>query len=150
METAITVGHLKEACSAANWDLLDYLLELDNAQVNYNSMYTDTWGEWWAMLLDVVYRGEVDGVRILLKHGADPALESWGDCLPRSAREVVTERKMSAPDNPSWKRMDDLFSGREKAAWSRSCDPKIPPLGEAGRHSNDRQNLADDTGLQFQ
>ncbi len=60
--------HLKNAVDNHNWDLLDKLLEIDNSQINDTSLYTDTWGEWWGLLVECIRNEQVEGVKILLKH----------------------------------------------------------------------------------
>ena len=63
---SVTRAQLKTACDENNWDLLDTVLELDASQINDRSMYTDSWGAWWGLLLEVVRHGWVDGLRVLL------------------------------------------------------------------------------------
>ena len=59
-EFIVTRAHLKKACDTRNWDLLDKLLELSERDIDDKSYYTDTWGEWWGLLLECVYGNHVD------------------------------------------------------------------------------------------
>jgi hypothetical protein len=69
-EFEVTRAHLKSAFDQENWDLLDKLLEIDCSRINDNTLFTDTWGDWWGMLVEAVYRRSTDAVSVLLKHGA--------------------------------------------------------------------------------
>src|SRR5260221_417424 len=62
-------SQLKAACDRQEWAFLDLLLERDATHINDHAVYTDTWGDWWGLLLECVYQGHADGVRVLLKHG---------------------------------------------------------------------------------
>src|SRR5689334_6347821 len=112
----VTRAHLKTACDAQNWDLLDKLLELDSSHVNDNALYTDTWGLWWGMLLETVQNGSVDGVRVLLKHGAQPDLACWGDGIEQTPLEL-------AQDKPE---MLALLCAAEPPSYIRKTDPPLP------------------------
>ncbi|MCA9780488.1 MAG: hypothetical protein KC800_27380 [Candidatus Eremiobacteraeota bacterium] len=85
-------GLIKKAIEEKNWDLLDKLLETDNSKVNDASMFTDDWGEWWAPLYECCLDNQVDGVRVLLKHGAKRKQRAWGDGMCRSPLEVAEEK----------------------------------------------------------
>jgi hypothetical protein len=134
-------AQLKRAVEEQHWDLLDKLLESDNSSVNDNSLFTDTWGTWFGALYWCVGRGELEGVRVLLKHGADPHLQCWGDCIPLSPLEVAREGG----------KVDllPLLTGQEPAVYQRSSDPEIPEESARDRAVNRQKNVADATGLTF-
>lgn len=85
----VSRADLKSACEAENWDLLDKLLELDRALIDDNSLFTDTWGEWWGLLMEVIRRNSEDGLKVLLKHGANRELATWGDGIPHTPAEAA-------------------------------------------------------------
>lgn len=58
-----TRAHLKAACEAKQWDLLDKLLEFDATLIDDNALYTDTWGTWYGMLVCAVVREAVAAQR---------------------------------------------------------------------------------------
>ena len=137
----VTRAHLKNACDAKNWDLLDKLLEISTKHINDNALYTDTWGEWWGLLLQCVYRGHEDGVRVLLKHGADKEVGSWGDCIPISPQEA-------AADKPA---ILSLLQAKTRPTYTRQSDPPLPTSESAEDQATNQQgNIRDQTGLVFQ
>jgi hypothetical protein len=87
--TTTTRTQLKAACDQQQWALLDLLLQRDPTHINDHAVYTDTWGDWWGFLMECVYQGHVDGVRVLLKHGADRNVGRWGDCIPESPLQAA-------------------------------------------------------------
>lgn len=136
----VTRAHLKAACDAQNWDLLDKLLEQDASGINDNALYTDTWGSWWGMLLECVAGGHADGVRVLLKHGADKDLASWGDGIPLTPREA-------AQDKPPILR---LINQKDPVTYTRRSDPDLPTEETARDAAVNRQGaIRDATGLVF-
>lgn len=125
-----------------DWDLLDKLLEEDNRLVNHNSMFTDPWGEWWSMLLHCVLRDEAVGARVLLKHGADPDLASWGDGIPVSPREMASEKP--------WLTVL-LAENNGRPDYQREKEPVWPPPStNAVQEANRLEEIARRTGLVFQ
>ena len=111
-EFQVTRAHLKNALDQGNWDLLDKLLEIDNTRINDNDLFTDTWGNWWGMLLEAVYKRSVDGVRVLLKHGAQRDIARWGDGIPITALEAAEDKPeilalLLNPDLPVYVRKKD-------------------------------------------
>lgn len=135
-------AHLKRAIEEEHWDLLDKLLELDSSGVNDNSLFTDTWGTWFGALYWCVGRDLRSGVQILLKHGADPHLQCWGDCLPLSPLDLAQEGSKTS--------LLPLLTGAEPAAYERKTDPEIPPETARDRAVNRQREIADATGLMFQ
>ncbi len=137
----ITRAHLKTACDEQNWDLLDTLLEQDSSQVDDNALYTDTWGLWWGMLLETVINGSVDGVRVLLKHGAQRDLASWGDGMEQTPLDM-------AQDKPE---ILALLQAAEPPGYIRTTDPPLPPGESPEEQAVNRQGaIRDKTGLVFQ
>lgn len=137
----VTRAHLKNACDQRNGDLLDKLLEIDNKLIDDAAFYTDTWGEWWGLLLECVYSSWVDGVRILLKHGADRRQGNWGDCLPITPEEAAAGK----PE------ILQLLTSRERPAYTRQSDPPLPITeSEDDRQINRQGQIRDETGLVFQ
>ena len=140
-EFIVTRAHLKRACDQKNWDLLDKLLEIDPSHVNDNSLYTDGWGLWWGMLYSCVADRSIDGVRVLLKHGAQPDLASWGDGITETPLELAR----GAPEILA------LFDDPELPAYHRRTDPPLP-VGESPeeRAVNRQGEVRDERGLVFQ
>ena len=139
----ITRAHLKIACEKRMWDLLDKFLEIDAGHVNDKSMFTDTWGSWWSLLCEVVGRNQINGVKVLLKHGADPNLSSWGDGIPETPIEM-------AKDKP---KILALLLNPQDVVYERKTDPPLPQWKEAAREIEliNRQGVVrDQTGLVFQ
>ena len=140
-EFKVTRAHLKTACDQQNWDLLDKLLEIDSSQINDNSLFTDTWGEWWGMLFETVRLGSVDGLKVLLKHGAERNLASWGDPGGNTPLEV-------AQDKPE---ILALLQAAEIPVYLRQTDPPLPDLLSPTEMAFNRQGeLRESTGLVFQ
>ncbi|MCE7870363.1 hypothetical protein DYH09_08305 [bacterium CPR1] len=135
-------AQLKRAVEEEHWDLLDRLLELDHSSVNDNSLFTDTWGTWFGALYWCVGRNLRAGVQVLIKHGADPHLQCWGDCLPVSPLELAQEGGKAS--------LLPLLTGAEPAVYQRQTDPEIPPETDADQAVNLQQEIANATGLTFQ
>ena len=136
----VTRAHLKSAVDNQQWDLLDLLLEHNASAIDDNALYTDTWGEWWGMLLQCCLRGYPDGVRVLLKHGAKRDAESWGDI-----GEPMTPKR-AARDNPE---ILALLRSKKRPTYTRTSEPRLPksllndPVNRQGE-------IRDRTGLVFQ
>jgi hypothetical protein len=140
-EFKVTRAHLKTACDQQNWDLLDKLLEIDSSQINDNSLYTDTWGDWWGMVLETVRLGSVDGLRVLLKHGAERNLASWGD--PGGSTPLEAAR-----DKPE---ILALLQTVGVPAYIRHTDPPLPGRLPTTETAVNRQGeIREATGLAFQ
>jgi len=135
----VTRAHLKLSIIEKNWDLLDLLLETDNTLINDNALFTDTWGEWWGMLSECIFKEEVTGVKILLKHGADTSKGTWGDCIPVSPIET-------ADDKPIIKA---LLCGESVAEYKRKTEPILPVLSEKDKELNKQGDMIKITGLIF-
>lgn len=136
----VTRAQLKAACEGRNWDLLDKLLELDPSGINDNALYTDTWGEWWGLLLEAVRIDSADGVRVLLKHGAARDASTWGDCAPCGALEA-------AKDKPE---ILALLQSHERPAYVRKTDPPLPADASPEEQTVNRQGeIRDEAGLVF-
>ena len=136
----VTRAHLKKAYELAQWDLLDKLLSLDNSHINDASYFTDTWGEWWGLLLDAVYTDRLTAVQILISHGADTSLGNWGDCLPTTPKEAAVNKPaiMALLKNP------------DQASYQRISDPELPTdLTERQKRINQQGKIRDETGLIF-
>lgn len=133
-------AHLKSACDARNWDLLDKLLAIDSSGINDHSLYTDTWGVWWGLLLEAIRLGEADGVRVLLKYGAKRDLASWGDGIEVTPLEA-------AKDKPE---IIALLTDPRTPTYSRMSDPPLPQ-GESPEDAaiNRQGEIRDGTGLVF-
>ena len=143
VQNQITRAHLKNACDTQNWDLLDKLLETSNQHVNDNALYTDDWGEWWGMLFQCVYHNYEDGVRVLLKHGADKNIGSWGDGIPKTPLEVATDTNKLA--------IMALLKSKERPTYTRKSDPLLPEIKVAKDHAiNCQGEVRDSTGMVFQ
>ena len=138
---AVTRAHLIAACNSGNWDLLDKLLEIDNTHINDLAIYTDTWGEWWGLLQEAVRNNTVDGVRVLLKHGAKRDVESWGDGIAHPVLEV-------AEDKPA---ILALLQSPAIPAYVRGTDPQLPALESSDDQTvNAQGEIRDRTGIVFQ
>ena len=83
---------IKQAIEERDWDLLDKLLDNDNSHVNDAKLFTDDWGEWWAPLYECCLGDQVEGVRVLLKHGAKRKQRAWGDGMCSSPLELAEEK----------------------------------------------------------
>lgn len=140
MAHPVTRAHLKQAVDAQDWDLLDALLELDPGHVDDRSLYTDTWGEWWGLLLECVRNGAATGVRVLLKHGADRSLGNRGDCIPCTPLELARERELHD--------IVALLEG-DRPTYERSREPELPALDAQDERVNRQGEVADATGLVF-
>lgn len=120
-----------------DWDLLDKLLESDVTHINDNALFTDTWGEWWGMLMFVIGIGAFDGLRVLLKHGADRTVGSWGDGMLKTPLEAAEGKPeilalLLAPGRPEY---------------FRRTDPTLPEVDQ----SIERQGrIWNQTGMIFQ
>jgi hypothetical protein len=136
----VTRAHLKNACDQRNGDLLDKLLEIDNNYIDDSAFYTDSWGEWWGLLLECVYDNWADGVCILLKHGANRRQGNWGDGIPITPKEV-------AADKPG---ILQLLKSRERPSYVRLTDPPLPAeASDADKRTNRQGQIWDETGLVF-
>ena len=134
----VTRAHLKNACDQKNWDLLDRLLEINRDHIDDASFYTDTWGEWWGLLLECVTKNHKDGVRVLLKHGANKEIGNWGDCIPISPIEA-------AADKPA---ILKLLTSVETPTYYRTTDPPLPNnLSAEDQAINQQGKVRDETGL---
>jgi len=133
----VSRSQLKAACEQENWDLLDLLLETDPTHLDDKALFTDTWGEWWGLLMEVIYRGSPDGLRVLLKHGANRDVGRWGDGMPQSPLEA-------AADQPE---ILTLLQDPARPAYNRQTDP---PLSAADPAFDELGSIRDDTGLVFQ
>ena len=136
----MTRADLKKACDQKAWDLLDKLLEIDRSHIDDKSLYTDTWGDWWGMLLECVYNNQINGVRVLLSHGADKAIGRWGDGIPQTALEAAAEKpKILA-----------LLTQSEPIVYQRQSDPPLPQsLSKRDKEINQQGQIRDETGLVF-
>lgn len=140
-EFKVTRADLKTAFDQQNWDLLDKLLEIDNSRINDNSLYTDSWGDWWGMLVEAARSRHVNGVSVLLKHGAQRDLASWGDGVPFTAVEA-------AEDKPE---ILALLQTLEPPVYVRKTDPALPSGESSEEKAINRQGeIRDGTGLVFQ
>jgi hypothetical protein len=138
---AVTRAHLKTAFDQQHWDLLDKLLEIDNSRINDNRLYTDTWGDWWGMLIEAARNRSVDGVSVLLKHGAQRDLGSWGDGVSFTALEA-------AEDKPE---ILALLQSLEPATYVRKTDPALPSAeSPEERAVNQQGEIGNKAGLVFQ
>jgi hypothetical protein len=132
----VSRSQLKAACEQENWDLLDLLLETDATHLNDKALFTDTWGDWWGLLMEVIYRKSLDGLRVLLKHGANRDAGRWGDGIPQSPVEA-------AEGKPE---MISLLQEPARPFFSRQLDPPLPPVDHA---FDELGRIRDDTGLVF-
>lgn len=137
----VTRAHLKGAFDREDWDLLDKLLEIDRSRINDNSLFTDTWGDWWGMLLEAIYRRSEGAVRVLLKHGAQRDIARWGDGIPVTALEA-------AADKPE---ILALLQNPEPPEYVRRTDPDLPSVESSRDQAINRQGeIIEATGLVFQ
>lgn len=137
----VTRAHLKSACDEQNWDLLDLLLELDPTHLNDRSLFTDTWGVWWGLLFETVRNRSADGVTVLLKHGAQRDVTTWGDDIEHSALEI-------ARDAPA---ILALLQAAEPPAYIRKTAHPLPPRDAPDASAINRQGeIRDQAGLVFQ
>ena len=133
---------LKKAVDQKNWDLLDKLLEINPKHLNDRSYYTDTWGEWWGLLFHCVMKNQVDGVKVLLKHGANKKIGNWGDCLPYTPLEYAQEHKMDE--------IVQLLTGQKPPEYTRQSEPELPELNDYDQKVNRQGEIRDETGMVFQ
>ena len=137
----VTRAQLKAACDAQNWDLLDVLLAHDSSHIDDPALYTDSWGVWWGMLMETVRNDAIDGVKVLLKHGAQRDLASWGDGMAHTPADV-------AQDKPA---ILALLQAAERPTYIRTTDPPLPQGESPEAGAIDRQGqIRDQTGLVFQ
>ncbi|MBR31040.1 MAG: hypothetical protein CMN77_06975 [Spirochaetaceae bacterium] len=136
----ITRAHLKSAVEEENWDLLDRLLEIDRKHIDDASYFTDTWGEWWGLLMECILREYETGVRVLLKHGADRAVGTWGDCIPQTPLEAAKDNIAIAA----------LLQEKGPPEYWRSSDPMIPELTVHDEKVNRQGEISEQTGMIFQ
>lgn len=134
---SISRSQLKAACEQDNWDLLDLLLETDASHLNDKALFTDTWGDWWGLLMEVIYRKSPDGLRVLLKHGANRDTGRWGDSMPQSPLEAAA----GEPDILA------LLQDPARPIYTRQTDPPLPAVDPA---FDELGRIRDDTGLVFQ
>ena len=92
------------------------------------------------MLVEAVRRRSVDGVRVLLKYGAQRDLASWGDGVPFTAFEA-------AEDKPE---ILALLTSPKPPVYVRQTDPPLPE-GESGEDQavNRQDEIRDHAGLVF-
>jgi hypothetical protein len=136
----VTRAHLKTACENQNWDLLDKLLEIDKKHIDDNSLFTDTWGEWWGLLFHCIIRNYETGVKVLLKYGANKKKGNWGDCIPLTPIEA-------AKDKPP---ILKLLKSKQRPIYTRKTDPQLPKsLTKQEKRSNELGEIRDKTGLAF-
>lgn len=114
----VTREHLKQAVLQKNWDLLDRLLEVDSSAINDNGLFQDSWGEWWGLLMQCVSKDQVDGVRVLLKHGANPQLATWGEGDHTFPLAMAEKRKNEL--------IYRLLCGLDKPVYQRRSEPPLP------------------------
>ncbi len=139
---SVTRAQLKSACANAEWDLLDKLLELDKTHIDDKSYFTDTWGEWWGLLFSCVLRDEADGVRVLLKHGADRTIGNWGDCIPTTPLSFASDVRQNAE-------IVALLTAEQAPAYVRKTDPPLPAPSSQDERVNRQGDIRDATGLVF-
>ncbi len=137
----VSRAHLKNAVDACNWDLLDKLLEIDASQINDASLYTDTWGEWWGLLVECIRAELAEGVKILLKHGVDKKKGNWGDCIPY---KPIEEAEMTKNQQ-----IIDLLKSKERPIYERKTSPELPLLTSKDALTNKQGSIRDETGLSF-
>ena len=117
--------------------MLDLLLETDATHLNDKALFTDTWGDWWGLLMEVIYRKAPDGLRVLLKHGANRDTSRWGDGMPQSPLEAAEgEPEILA-----------LLQDPARSSYSRQSDLPLPAADPA---RDELGRIRDDTGLAFQ
>lgn len=133
---SISRSQLKAACEQQNWDLLDLLLEMNATHLDDNALFTDTWGDWWGLLMEVIYRKAPDGLRVLLKHGARRDTGRWGDGMPLSPLEA-------AADQPE---ILALLQDAARPTYIRQTDPPLPAVDPA---FDERGRIHDAKGLAF-
>ncbi len=137
----VSRAHLKTACDQKNWDLLDKLLEIDASQINDNALYTDTWGLWWGLLHETVMNNAIDGVRVLLKHGAERSICSCGDGYLATAFEI-------AEDKPE---ITALLLDSRTPDYVRKTEPDLPASESPDEQAINRQGeIREHSGLLFQ
>lgn len=139
---AVSRALLKKAVDQKNWDLLDKLLEIDPTHLNDTSYYTDTWGEWWGLLYECTMKGQINGVKVLLKHGGKKKVGNWGDCIPMTPLEYAKENNMSE--------IIALLSHKNRPDYTRKSDPELPELSDYDQKVNRQGEIRDETGLVFQ
>ncbi len=135
--TQISRSQLKVACEQENWDLLDLLLATDATHIDDNALFTDTWGDWWGLLMEVIHRKSSDGVRVLLKHGANRNAGLWGDGMPQTPLEAAEGQLEIVA----------LLLDPARPAYSRKTDPPLPAVDPA---FDALGCIRDETGLAFQ
>lgn len=135
--THISRSQLKAACEQEDWDLLDLLLETDATHIDDNALFTDTWGDWWGLLMEVICRNSRDGVRVLLKHGAKRDAGLWGDGMPQTPLEA-------AEGKPE---IIALLLDPARPEYSRKTDPPLPAVNA---EVEEQGRIRNEAGLVFQ
>ncbi len=136
-----------------NLDLLDLLLEKDDQNINNNSMFTDTWGEWWGLLFQMVLNRSVEGVSLLLKNGAEPPIKNWGDCIEMAPVELahdLLDKAENQKDINILKDIIELLQNPDSARYIRKTNPPIPELTDKERAIDRAADVQANTGLRFQ
>lgn len=140
MKQKVSRAQLKTAVENQQWDLLDKLLETDNSKIDDNALFTDTWGEWWGLLMECIYQDYVEGVNILLKHGASKKVGNWGDCIPETPLQAAEKKPQ----------IKALLTRKQKPEYTRKTEPEIPALSDEEKQINKKGEIRDNTGLMFQ
>ena len=93
------------------------------------------------MLYHCCLVNEVDGVKVLLKHGAKRKLNAWGDGLCLSPKQVAKEK--------GYHEILSLLQSKARPEYQRKTEPEIPPESDRDRAVNRQREVADQTGLVF-
>ena len=132
---------IKQAIEERDWDLLDKLLDNDNSHVNDAKLFTDDWGEWWAPLYECCLGDQVEGVRVLLMHGAKRKQRAWGDGMCSSPLELAEEK--------GYHEIVELLRSKSRPTYVRTSDPPIPPLTNDDSALHGQSEITEKTGLVF-
>lgn len=136
----VTRAGLKACCEQGRWDQLDQMLARDATLIDDDALFTDGWGLWWGMLFEAAAQGAVDGVRVLLRHGAQRDRGCWGDGEAMSPAQA-------AQDHPA---VLALLQAPPAVEPPRAADPAWPPGEPAQAQALQRQaELRQRTGLVF-
>jgi hypothetical protein len=110
----VTRRHLRDACDAKQWDLLDRLLEMDKRAIDDDALYGED-GDHWGLLVECIRNKDEDGVTVLLARGADRTIGIWGDGASYAPVEVAEGQAGIL-----------ALLAKDEVAYVRKAEPELP------------------------